>query len=110
VVDFLVLAVAIYLLLRWGKQARALRVCLAIVALKAGALLARQLDLVITSLILDAADLVAVILLLIVYQSELRHALTKLDILGWFMPGRNVAIEPEGDEISKAAFSLAASE
>jgi uncharacterized protein (TIGR00159 family) len=93
-----------------GKQARAFRVSLAIVALKAGALLARQLDLVVTSLILDATDLVAVILLLIVYQSELRHALTRLDILAWLMPRRQLTIEPEADEITSAAFSLAASQ
>ena len=46
VVDFVVLVVAIYLLLRWGKEARAFRVSLAIVGLKAAALLARQLDLI----------------------------------------------------------------
>jgi len=74
--DFVVLAIAISLLLRWGKEVRAFRVSLGIVGLKA-ALLARQLDLIVTSLLLDATKLIAMILLLIVYQSELRHALTQ---------------------------------
>jgi uncharacterized protein (TIGR00159 family) len=107
VVDFVVLVVAIYLLLRWGKEARAFRVSLAIVGLKAAALLARQLDLIVTSLLLDATNLIAIILLLIVYQSELRHALTRLDILAWLMPRRKVTTQPELDAISTAAFSLA---
>jgi diadenylate cyclase len=110
VFDFLVLVAAIYLVLRWGKQARAFRFSLVIVALKAGALLARQLDLTITSLLLDAADLIAVILLLIVYQAELRHAVTRLDVLAWLMPQREVTLKPEVDEISSAAFALAASQ
>jgi uncharacterized protein (TIGR00159 family) len=110
VFDFLVLVAAIYLVLRWGKQARAFRFSLVIVALKAGALLARQLDLTITSILLDAADLIAVILLLIVYQAELRHAVTRLDVLSWLMPQRKVTLKPEVDEISSAAFALAASQ
>jgi diadenylate cyclase len=110
VFDFLVLVAAIYLVLRWGKQARAFRFSLVIVALKAGALLARQLDLTITSILLDAADLIAVILLLIVYQAELRHAVTRLDVLAWLMPHRKVTLKPEVDEIGSAAFALAASQ
>jgi diadenylate cyclase len=107
VVDFAVLAVAIYLLLRWGKEAKAFRVSLAIVGLKAGALLARQLDLIITSLLLDAANLLAVILLLIVYQSELRHALARLDVLSWLLRRRKHTMQSDADAISTAAFSLA---
>jgi len=107
VVDFVVLVVAIYLLLRWGKEARAFRVSLAIVGLKAAALLARQLDLIVTSLLLDATNLIAIILLLIVYQSELRHALTRLDIVSWLVPRRKVSPQPELEAVSVAAFSLA---
>src|SRR5215831_17038744 len=107
VVDFVVLVVAIYLLLRWGKEARAFRVSLAIVGLKAAALLARQLDLIVTSLVLDATNLIAIILLLIVYQSELRHALTRLDIVSWLVPRRKVTPQPELEAVSVAAFSLA---
>jgi hypothetical protein len=47
-VDFVVLSRFIYLLLRWSRDARALRVTLGILGLEAGALIARQLDLAIT--------------------------------------------------------------
>lgn len=107
IVDFFVLAVAIYLLLRWGKDARAFRVTLAIVGLRAAALLARQLDLVITGLILDAANLIAVILLLIVYQTELRHALTRLDVISWLIPRQKLVTDRAIEAIGSAAFSLA---
>ncbi len=82
VVDFLVLAVAIYLLLRWSREARALRIALTIFALRVGALLAGQLDLLITSWVLDASTIVALLALIVVFQPELRRALTRFDITG----------------------------
>jgi uncharacterized protein (TIGR00159 family) len=79
-VDFLVLAVALHFLLKWSRQARAFRLVLSILGLRVGALLARQLDLLITSWVLDAATVVAGLALLIVFQPELRRALMGLDI------------------------------
>jgi diadenylate cyclase len=79
-VDFFVLAVALYLLLRWSRQARALRLALSILALRVGALLARQLELLITSWVLDVATGIAILALLVVFQPELRRALMRLDI------------------------------
>src|SRR5215470_16296304 len=105
--DFIVLALAIYLLLRWGREARAFRIALVILGLRAGSILARQLDLVITALILDAANLIAIILLLITYQIELRRALARLDVLAWLLPRRAIATDSELDAISAAAFDLA---
>jgi uncharacterized protein (TIGR00159 family) len=108
IVDFLVLFATLYMLLRWGKDARALRMTLAIAALRAGALLAGQFDLAITALLLDAASLVAIVLLLIAYQSELRHALMRLDFVGWLVPyRRKVTIEKAARAVSSAAFALA---
>ncbi len=40
VVDFVVLAAALYILLRWAQQARALRVALVVLGLHAGAMVA----------------------------------------------------------------------
>jgi diadenylate cyclase len=82
VIDFIVLASALYLLLRWSRQARALRLALAILGLRVGALLARQLDLVITSWVLDAATVIALLSLIVVFQPELRRALMRFDISG----------------------------
>lgn len=111
VVDFVVVLAAVYLLLIWGKQARALRIALGIVGLRAAAILAQQLNLVLTTWVLDAASLVAVVLLLVVFQPELRHALLHLDIVvqRWRWRKRVESLEPAFIAISEAAFALAQS-
>src|ERR1035438_5615986 len=79
VVDFLFLTVALYALLRWASSARALRIALAVVGLHALALLAQRLDLVVTSWVLDGSALLAIALLLLIFQPELRRAFMQLD-------------------------------
>jgi diadenylate cyclase len=106
VVDFLVLCGTFYLVLRWAERARAMRIALAIIALYSSVLIARQLDLVITTWILQGAALIAVGLLIIVFQPEVRRALMRLD--------RTLLATPRGtggdvDHIlAEAAFELAA--
>jgi uncharacterized protein (TIGR00159 family) len=106
-VDSLVLALVIYLVLRWGREARAFRVSLAIVGLRVGAVVARQLGLPLTGWILDAATLAALIVMLIVFQAELRRALVRLDVMGWLLPHRASTVERSLQAIATAAFSLA---
>jgi diadenylate cyclase len=103
-VDFFVLAVGIYLLLRWSREARALRLALGILALRVGALLARQLGLLITGWVLDAATIVVVLALVVVFQPELRRALMRLDLPG---RARQVSQVPVVSAVSVAAWSLA---
>jgi uncharacterized protein (TIGR00159 family) len=81
-VDFLVLAIALYFLLRWSRETRALRLALSILALRVAALLARQLDLVITGWVLDAATVITILALLVVFQPELRRVFMRFDIGG----------------------------
>jgi uncharacterized protein (TIGR00159 family) len=105
--DFFVLVAAIYVLLRWAKQARAVRIALAILGLNAGALLARNYDLTITSWVLSTAALLTVAVLLVVFQPELRHTFMRLDAVirsGWRDRG---TAEPARRAIVEAAFSLA---
>src|SRR5579863_9364652 len=84
VIDFVVLTAALYVLLRWAQQARALRVALVVVGLHAGALVSRHFDLVITSWVLDGAAILAIVLLLLVFQGELRRFFMRLDdVLSW---------------------------
>jgi diadenylate cyclase len=103
-VDFCVLAVAIYLLLRWSREARALRLTLTILAFRVGALLARQLDLLITSWVLDASTIVGLLALVVVFQPELRRALMQLDVTRRRSQHRHVAVV---SVVSEAAWSLA---
>ena len=107
-VDFVVLTAALYVLLRWAQQARALRVALLVVGLHAGALVARHFDLVITSWVLDGAAVLAIALLLLVFQPELRRFFMRLDsILSW-RPGAASRLTVTYQSISQAAFRLAA--
>lgn len=107
IVDLLVLATAIYLLLRWGRDARAFRVSLAVVGLRVAAVLARQLDLAITGWILDAAMVAALIVVLLVYQTELRQALTRLDVMMWLLARPAPTASRLLRAIASAMFSLA---
>lgn len=108
VADFLVVAAAFYQLLRWAKSARALRVALGVVALHALALLARNLDLVITSWVLDASAILAVLVLLLVFQPELRRAFMRLDSALRRWPRPLVTGSRTQRAIANAAFALAA--
>lgn len=106
IVDFLVLAGTFYVVLVWASRARAMRIALAIIALYSGVLMARQFDLVITTWILQGAALIAVGLLIIVFQPEVRRALMRLD--------RTLLMAPAGASgnidriLADSAFQLAA--
>jgi uncharacterized protein (TIGR00159 family) len=107
IIDLLVLATAIYLLLRWGRDARAFRVSLAVVGLRAAAVLARQLDLAVTGWILDAAMVAALIVVLLLFQTELRQALTRLDVITWLLAHPEPTANRLLRAIASAMFSLA---
>jgi DNA integrity scanning protein DisA with diadenylate cyclase activity len=80
---------------------------LGILGLRMISLLARQLNLVITAWLLDAATLLAIILLFIVFQSEVRYALSRLDIIARILPKRGALVPSTLRAISQAVFSLA---
>jgi uncharacterized protein (TIGR00159 family) len=105
--DFLALTVAFYALLRWARSARALRIALGVVGLHALALLARRLDLVLTSWVLDAAAILAVLVLLLVFQPELRRAFMRLDTTFKRWPRPEMAGVQASRTIAEACFGLA---
>ena len=107
VADFLVLALAFYALLRWARSARALRIALGVVGLHALALLARHFDLVVTSWVLDGAAILATLVLLLVFQPELRRAFMRLDSALKRWPRPAVVHSQTSVAISHAAFGLA---
>jgi uncharacterized protein (TIGR00159 family) len=102
--DVIVLAVAIYLLLRWSREARALRLAVSILALRVAALLTRQLNLVITTWVIDAATIVALLVLVIAFQPELRRAVMRMDLFGRAAPERRL---PVWAAVASAAGALA---
>lgn len=107
-VDFGVLAGALYFLISWARQARALRIVFGIVILHAAAIFARRFDLSITSWVLEGAAFVAVAMLVLVFQPELRRALTRLDSRVRFW-NRSRAVQAQVDgALAGGAFRLAA--
>jgi diadenylate cyclase len=106
-VDFVVLTAALYILLRWAQQARALRVALVVLGLHACALVSRHFDLMLTSWVLDGAAILAIVMLLLVFQVELRGVFMRLDsLLNWRSqsPSR---LNETYQSITQAAFRLA---
>jgi diadenylate cyclase len=109
VVDFAVLTLVVYWLLRWGKQTRALRILVGIGSLVLLGSVASRLELAVTAVVLHAAALGAVMLLVVVYQPEIRHALTRLDLFNRLVLASPGDMAPDRVVIAEAAFSMAAS-
>ena len=105
-VDLFVLVAAIYFVLHWSRQARALRVTFGILALEAGAVLSTRFGLPISSWVLHASALVAALVLIVLFQPELRHALSRLELtLRW--PRQRAVLLNALEAISSATCSLA---
>jgi uncharacterized protein (TIGR00159 family) len=108
VVDFIVLTVVTYWLSNWARQTRVLRLFVGIGALVLTGSLARRLDLIITAWVLHMAAITAVVLLVLVYHSEIRHALTHLDPLNRLVRAVPAGQPTDSVAIAEAAFALAA--
>ena len=77
-----------------------------ILALEAGAIVSTRFGLPITSWVLHASALVAAVVLIVLFQPELRHALSRLEItLRW--PRQRAVLMGALEAISNATFSLA---
>ncbi len=106
-IDFVVLTLALYAVLNWARQARAMRLAFWIVGLYAVSLVARHFDLLITSWVLDAASVGLIVMLLMIFQPELRRAFLRLDNLLRVSPRSPSAFEPGYRAISEASFAMA---
>jgi diadenylate cyclase len=107
-VDFVTLTAALYFLLLWARETRALRAVLTIVGLQASARIARQSDLTVTGWILDIATVLLVVMLLFFFQPELRHAFMRLDGMLRLGLRKAKALDSCYQVLSAAAFALAA--
>jgi uncharacterized protein (TIGR00159 family) len=106
-IDFLVLTLALYGVLNWARQARAMRLAFWIVGLYSASLVARRFDLIITSWVLTAAAMGLIVMLLIVFQPELRRAFQFLDRILRISPRSVAALEPGLQAIAEASFAMA---
>jgi len=106
-IDFFVLTLALYGVLNWARQARAMRLAFWIVGLYAASLVARRFDLIITSWVLTAAAMGLIVMLLIVFQPELRRAFQFLYRILRIPARSTAALEPGLHAIAEAAFTMA---
>ena len=81
IIDFGVLVAALYLLLLWAKQTRTLRLAFAIILLHAAGIIARRFGLGVTSYVLTGSSIGALVMLVVLFPGELRHAFLRLDAL-----------------------------
>jgi diadenylate cyclase len=81
IVDFVVLSTVIYWLLNWARKTHVFRLLMGIGSLVLAGSLASRLELIVTAWILHVAAIAAVVLLVVVYYAEIRHALRHVDPL-----------------------------
>jgi len=102
-----VLAWALYLLLSWARRARAMRIALWVVSLHAASLLARHFELLITTWVLEGASVALILMLLFVFQAELRRAFLRLDRVLLLSPASLLSPDPVYRALADAAFRMA---
>lgn len=107
-VDLGVLVLSIYFVIRWAQTARAFRIVLAIAALYVASAAADLQGLIVTAWVMRVAAMFTVLMLVIVFQRELRVAFLKL--YKQVLRGSSASnLSSDYREIADAAFYLAAS-
>jgi uncharacterized protein (TIGR00159 family) len=106
-IEFGALSCAFFVVLRLAQLVRALRIAVSIGIMYAGSIAARYLDLPICARILQAGTVVAVVLLIIVFQPEIRRALANLDGSWFTLRRRTTAAPATCGEIASAVFTMA---
>ncbi len=109
VVDVAIIAVVFYSALIWFKETASRRVLIGVLLLAVVYLLARQFDMVLTSFAFSAGFAVLLIVLVVVFQEELRRAFERL--AGWGGELREIGFKEKPrtdiDMLVESAFHLA---
>jgi uncharacterized protein (TIGR00159 family) len=107
--DILLIAVLLYSALVWFKQTASRRVIIGVSVVTALYFLARALDMYLTSLVFHTGFAVVLIVLVVVFQEEIRRLLERAADWGtWREPRRKPAMATEADTLVEGAFALAA--
>ncbi len=110
VLDIALVAVLVYALIVWVRGARAHFALLGIAILGCVYLIARQLGLALTAAIFQAFVAVFVVMLIVVFQAELRQAFERIAVLGlrWRGDAGAPAARGPAETLVRAAAGLAA--
>lgn len=108
VVDVVLLTLVVSGAYRLIRRTAAVQVALALAILLTGSWLANYLGLILTSYLLSAVGAVATIAIVVLFQSEIRRALGRVNPSRWFERGQRKSNRVDANAmIAEAAFSLA---
>ena len=107
IVDIMIMAFVVYQLYSWFKNTKALQVVLGLLFLGILYVITKNLGLFMTSWILQELGTVLLILLIVVFQVEIRQALYRLSLLRNFFDRQEPGVRVDLLEFSAAIFSLA---
>jgi uncharacterized protein (TIGR00159 family) len=109
VVDILILTVILSVAYQLFRRTVAVPVAVALLILIAGTRIASELGLVLTSYLLSAIGAVAAIAILVLFQTEIRRTLARLNPMRWLrrQPAKGNRLD-ESAIVAEAAFALAA--
>jgi diadenylate cyclase len=107
IADILIMSFLVYQLYSWFKNTKALQVVLGLLFLGVIYFITKNLGLFMTSWILQELGTVLLVLLIVVFQSEIRQALYRLSLLRNLFDRQENAVSVDLLEFSSTIFSLA---
>jgi uncharacterized protein (TIGR00159 family) len=107
IVDILFLTIVAYQLYAWFRESRALRVIIGLVALGGVYSLAKLWDLYLTTWVFQILWQVLLILLLILFQSEIRQVLERVSPMRYLRSRRRAFKKTFGSQLSQTLFEMA---
>ena len=108
IADILIMSFLVYQLYSWFKNSKALQVVMGLLVLGVIYFVTKNLGLFMTSWILQELGTVLLVLLIVVFQAEIRQALYRLSLLRNFFDRQESVVRIDLLELSAAVFSLAA--
>lgn len=108
IADILIMSILVYQLYRWFKNTKALQVVIGIGFLVLLYFVTKNLDLFMTSWILQELGTVLFVLIIVIFQSEIRQALYRVSLLRNLFGRQASASRLDLMGLSRAIFALAA--
>src|SRR6185369_15507518 len=108
VADILIMTFLLYQLYCWFRRTRAMQVLLGLGVVTLIYFATRFLGLYMTSWILQELGTVLIVLLIVVFQTEIRQALYRFSLLRHLFESRTESQQNRFQEIAETLFSLAA--
>lgn len=108
ILDILIMSVLVYQLYSWFRRSRAIQVLAGLGMVIAFFFLTRQTGLQMTSWVLQQLETVMIVLVVVVFQNEIRQALYRFSLLRELVGGGTQTKHTSPAVISEAVFELAA--